>query len=222
MTSSRAELRTVEDREPQPASGYFVHSWAFILMGVLMSINAGLAAGALVLGIIAADKPSEVVVSKEIVYEVPNQRVIFLKILALKPKTDHKLARHIAKEVDAASRAFHRDPDLILAMTVTESHFKPDAVSRAGAVGLMQVMPFWLKVFNAEGEDLKDVRTNVRRGVQIYNACEHVYANNQELALTAYNRGSWRVEEDLRKKLDPRNGYAKKVLEQYEKLKSMR
>ena len=44
---------------------------------------------------------------------------------------------------------------------------------------------------------------------------------SKELALTAYNRGSWRVEEDLRNERDPRNGYAKEVLDVYERLKRM-
>jgi len=161
---------------------------------------------------------------KETKYLVANEKcgeqATFLKILILKSNVELKLAREIAKIVDEASRDFNKDSDFILAIIMVESRFKPDAVSHAGAHGLMQVMPLWLKVMGAEGEDLFDPRINVRRGLQVYSSYEQML-KTQELALTAYNRGSWKVEVDLRNERDPRNGYAKKVLDVYERLKLM-
>jgi soluble lytic murein transglycosylase-like protein len=144
----------------------------------------------------------------------------FLKMLVLKPGLDYELARAVAEVVDEAARDFNKDPDFILAIMSVESHFDPKATSSAGALGLMQVMPLWLKVLGTEGEDLFDPSINVRRGLQVYSSYEQMF-KSKELALTAYNRGSWKVEEDLRRERDPRNGYAKEVLDVYERLKLM-
>lgn len=158
--------------------------------------------------------------ARVLVPEGRGQQLTFFKMLILKPDLDYELAKRIALVVDEAARDFDRDPDFILAIMSVESRFDPKATSPVGAVGLMQVMPLWLKVMGAEGEDLFDLRINVRRGLQVYNSYEQML-KSKELALTAYNRGSWRVEEDLRKERDPRNGYAKEVLDVYERLKLM-
>jgi len=162
------------------------------------------------------DKEPQVVVHHE-----RSQTLTFFKILILKPDLDYALAKEIAGIVDEAARDFDRDPDFIISIMSVESRFNPEAVSSAGAVGLMQVMPHWSKLFGHEGENLHDKRINVRRGLQIYNSYEQML-KDPELALTAYNRGSWKVEEDLRMERDPRNGYAGDVLKVYEKLKQLR
>jgi soluble lytic murein transglycosylase-like protein len=59
------------------------------------------------------------------------------------------------------------DPQLVLALIDVESQFRKYAVSRAGARGLMQVMPFWLKEIGAPGQDLFPERTNLRYGCTI-------------------------------------------------------
>jgi len=59
------------------------------------------------------------------------------------------------------------DPQLVLALIDVESQFRKYAVSRAGARGLMQVMPFWLKEIGGSGQDLFPERTNLRYGCTI-------------------------------------------------------
>jgi soluble lytic murein transglycosylase-like protein len=59
------------------------------------------------------------------------------------------------------------DPQLVLALIDVESHFRKYAVSRAGARGLMQVMPFWVKEIGVAGQDLFHERTNLRYGCTI-------------------------------------------------------
>lgn len=56
---------------------------------------------------------------------------------------------------------------LVLAMINVESDFKPWAVSAVGAQGLMQIMPFWLKVAGKPGDNLFDPRTNIRIGCTV-------------------------------------------------------
>lgn len=58
-------------------------------------------------------------------------------------------------------------PDLVLAVIDVESRFDRFAVSRAGAQGLMQVMPFWKDEIGRPADNLTDVRTNLSYGCRI-------------------------------------------------------
>jgi soluble lytic murein transglycosylase-like protein len=58
-------------------------------------------------------------------------------------------------------------PQLVLAVIDVESAFDPFAVSSAGAVGLMQVMPFWPNELGLSNRDLIDVELNIRMGTSI-------------------------------------------------------
>ena len=66
----------------------------------------------------------------------------------------------------AASRA-GLEPEIVLALIEVESHFDPYAVSRVGAQGLMQVMPFWKKEIGRPDDNLTDTDTNLRYGCTI-------------------------------------------------------
>lgn len=58
-------------------------------------------------------------------------------------------------------------PELVLSIINVESDFDAWAVSSTGAQGLMQIMPFWLKVAGRPGDNLFDPRTNLRLGCAI-------------------------------------------------------
>lgn len=58
-------------------------------------------------------------------------------------------------------------PEMVLAVIQTESNFNRWAISVAGAQGLMQIMPFWLKEIGREGDSLFSIRTNLRFGCTI-------------------------------------------------------
>jgi soluble lytic murein transglycosylase-like protein len=58
-------------------------------------------------------------------------------------------------------------PELILAVIEVESNFDRYAVSVAGALGLMQVMPFWKEEIGRPGDNLIQVNTNLRYGCTI-------------------------------------------------------
>lgn len=59
------------------------------------------------------------------------------------------------------------DPKMVLGLIEVESGFRKYAVSRAGARGYMQVMPFWVKEIGGRGHNLFHLRTNLRYGCTI-------------------------------------------------------
>lgn len=58
-------------------------------------------------------------------------------------------------------------PELVLAVIEVESRFDRYAISSAGAQGLMQVMPFWLKEIGHPNDNLIHAHTNLRLGCTI-------------------------------------------------------
>jgi soluble lytic murein transglycosylase-like protein len=65
-----------------------------------------------------------------------------------------------------ASRA-QVPPQLVLALIEVESRFDAYAVSHSGAVGLMQIMPFWLDLIGRADDSLVHAQTNLRMGCTI-------------------------------------------------------
>jgi soluble lytic murein transglycosylase-like protein len=59
------------------------------------------------------------------------------------------------------------DPQLVLGVIQVESNFRKYAVSRAGAKGYMQVMPFWTQLIGRSDDNLFHLRTNLRFGCVI-------------------------------------------------------
>ncbi|RWF05850.1 MAG: lytic transglycosylase domain-containing protein [Mesorhizobium sp.] len=84
------------------------------------------------------------------------------------------------------------DPNLMLSiMRVENAGFDPQALSPAGAIGLMQVMP---KVGDAFGAiDLTDPAQNIRAGARFLRELVHKY-KNPVLIASAYNAGEPRVD----------------------------
>jgi len=59
------------------------------------------------------------------------------------------------------------EPELVLAVIEVESNFDTYAVSVAGALGLMQVMPFWKNEIGRPDDNLIRLETNLRYGCTI-------------------------------------------------------
>ncbi len=78
-------------------------------------------------------------------------------------------------------------PEMILAVIDIESAFDAYAVSRAGAQGLMQVMPFWLDEIGMPGDRLVDIRTNLRMGCTILKYYYDMEKGDWIRALGRYN-----------------------------------
>jgi len=79
------------------------------------------------------------------------------------------------------------DPHLVLAVIEVESRFRKYAVSKAGARGLMQVMPFWVRELGAPGQNLFHERTNLRYGCTILRHYLDRERGNLANALGRYN-----------------------------------
>lgn len=99
-------------------------------------------------------------------------------------------------EVEAYSKEFGVEEDLVYAVIHTESRFRPDAESHAGAIGLMQLMPdtfTWLQE-NLDGEiryaqsELKDPAINIRYGTYLLSYLIDLYGD-VGTAVAAYNAG---------------------------------
>ena len=78
-------------------------------------------------------------------------------------------------------------PELVLAVINVESNFNRWAISSAGAQGLMQIMPFWLKEIPQAGDNLFNSRTNLRFGCTILKHYLQREKGDFQRALARYN-----------------------------------
>jgi soluble lytic murein transglycosylase len=88
------------------------------------------------------------------------------------------------------------DPIVLLALIRQESVFNPQARSRVGATGLMQLMPNTAKRFKryVKDQELREPTTNVEIGIKYFNTLMKRYDGNLVYVLSAYNAGEARVE----------------------------
>jgi soluble lytic murein transglycosylase-like protein len=78
-------------------------------------------------------------------------------------------------------------PELILAVIEVESNFDPYAISVAGAIGLMQIMPFWLAEIGRPDDNLLHIDTNLRYGCTILRFYYDKEKGDLRRALGRYN-----------------------------------
>jgi soluble lytic murein transglycosylase-like protein len=94
--------------------------------------------------------------------------------------------------IQEAAAEYDVDPELIRAVMQAESAFHPYAVSRAGAEGLMQLMP---ELSDEMGvSDAFDPRENIRGGVRYLKRLLDYHRGDLDLALASYNAGPGNVE----------------------------
>jgi hypothetical protein len=120
----------------------------------------------------------------------------------------------LARDIHAAALAEDIVPRVAFGLVQAESSFRTRVVSPVGAVGLTQLLPStarWL-VPGTTRSDLMTTETNLRVGFQYLRYLMDKYEGDQNLALTAYNRGPGTVSRLLARGQNPDNGYAAKVL----------
>ena len=107
-----------------------------------------------------------------------------------------RLAKHLPdpdKRLDFLRLVHHEatlaglPPELVLAVIEVESGFNRWAISRSGAQGLMQVMPFWLKEIGRPGDNLLKPSTNLRMGCTILKYYLDIEKGRLRPALARYN-----------------------------------
>lgn len=93
--------------------------------------------------------------------------------------------------VEAQSRVYNVPPSLVHAVIAQESGGDPSAISSAGAMGLMQLMPGTASAYGVTNPF--DPNENVAGGVAYLHDLLQRYHGNLSLALAAYNAGSGAV-----------------------------
>ncbi len=89
--------------------------------------------------------------------------------------------------VHAEAAKARLSPELVLAVINVESGFDRLAISRSGAFGYMQIMPFWLREIGQGGDNLFQTRTNLRMGCTILRFYLDKEHDSYRRALARYN-----------------------------------
>ncbi|THJ24107.1 MAG: lytic transglycosylase domain-containing protein [Nitrospira sp. CG24E] len=120
--------------------------------------------------------------------------------------------------VNRAAQLHHVQPALLLAVIKAESSFNPIAISKAGAVGLMQLIPE--TAIRHGVRNLYDTNDNIAGGAKHLRYLLDRFHGNTRLALAAYNAGERKV--DHYGQIPPykeTQDYVKKVLVYYRSYK---
>ena len=125
------------------------------------------------------------------------------RLLILDPRDmtqsgDHYSAAVLARAaqydsiIERAALSAAVEPDLLRAVIVVESGFNSRAVSKRGAVGLMQLMPATASRFGVS--NLYDPKENVHAGASYLKFLMERFGHDVRLALAAYNAGEEAVD----------------------------
>jgi len=115
---------------------------------------------------------------------------------------------------NAAGLRYNIPPELLKAVGKVESNFRPNATSRVGAMGIMQLMPGTARQLGVT--DPFDPEQNIMGGAKYLRQMLDRFGGDVRLALAAYNAGPGTITRNGGKPLDSQmRGYIPKVLGYY-------
>ena len=145
-----------------------------------------------------------------------------------------------APEIRAAAEEFDLDPAYVASVALAESSFNAEAVSSAGAIGLMQIMPSTGEWIAGKLDDAFDVQRLYEPSVNLRYGCWYLrflldrYDGDMRTASTAYHQGQGRVDEWLQDPEYSQDGrtltaissavtdtYVSRIMESYEHYKEL-
>ena len=139
-----------------------------------------------------------------------------------RPDYDSVYPRYSNQEIHQAikwyAKKYRLDPALLRAVIKAESGFRQHAVSRKGAVGLMQLTPATAATLRVN--DVYDPIQNIRGGAKQLRHLLNLYQGELPLALAAYNAGVHRVKGHKVPRIRETRAYIRKVLWYYEVFRS--
>ncbi len=135
-------------------------------------------------------------------------------------RVHHYSRQEISRAISYYAKRYRLAPALLRAVIKAESDFRQHAVSRKGAVGLMQLTPATaasLRVAN-----IHDPIQNIRGGAKQLRRLLNLYDGDLPLALAAYNAGVNRVKGERLPRIRETRTYVRKVLRYYDRFQGKR
>jgi soluble lytic murein transglycosylase-like protein len=148
--------------------------------------------GAVCDGVFIADVPYKPVTRQKFVSAFASEKKAMAWLAAMSKRLEKRIP-HPKTRNDFLMTVYYvanrhaLDPQLILGIIQVESDFNKYAVSRAGALGYMQVMPFWPKLCGDPDHNLFHLRRNLRYGCNILLGYLKMEGGNYFRALGRYN-----------------------------------
>ena len=126
----------------------------------------------------------------------------------------YRVPADLAQAIHSIAISEDLDPDMAFRLVETESSFRRNALSEAGAVGYTQILPTTAKWLDPSVDETRLYQrdVNLRLGFRYLRLLLEENAGDMRLALLAYNRGPGTVRAIVANGGDPANGYATRIM----------
>ena len=132
----------------------------------------------------------------------------------------HYTRQEIRRAITFYANRYLLNPALLRAVIKSESDFQQEALSKKGAVGLMQLTPDTAATLRVT--DIHDPIQNIRGGAKQLRRLLNIYRGNLRLTLAAYNAGVHRVKGGKIPRIRETRAYVRKVIRYYEAFRTPR